>query len=64
MLTEETADEITVAVFHPLYQAEIVDLILHVQNVENSVKIAIDEQPISSILRVPISLPAGDSGWR
>ena len=45
MLTEETTDEITVTEFQPIYQAEIVDLILHVQNVENSVNISIEEQP-------------------
>jgi GNAT superfamily N-acetyltransferase len=45
MLTEETTDEITVTEFQPIYQAEIVDLILHVQNVENSVNISLEEQP-------------------
>lgn len=45
MLTEETANEITVTEFQPIYEGEVIRLILHVQNVENNVGISIEEQP-------------------
>jgi N-acetylglutamate synthase-like GNAT family acetyltransferase len=45
VLTKETADEVTVTEFEPIYQEQVIDLILHVQNVENGVNISLEEQP-------------------
>ena len=45
MPIEKNAREIVVNEFRPSFQAEIVDLILHVQNVEYSVNISLNEQP-------------------
>jgi RimJ/RimL family protein N-acetyltransferase len=45
MPIEKNGREIVVDEFRPAFQAEIVDLILHVQNVEYSVNISLNEQP-------------------
>lgn len=45
MPTEGKSREIVVDEFRPAFQREIVDLILHIQNVEYSVNISLIEQP-------------------
>lgn len=44
MYTGETSDEIEVIGFQPIYQREMIDLILHIQNVEHEVGISLEEQ--------------------